>query len=474
MIKKAKGLDKEGKSLMAHQCPYDDHLLSTDSKISICENRHRLVFRCDKCGRWNRSFAIYCTQCGELLGNPENWSMAHMNNQHMSALRKPISLPSNYGFCNTPIPLKNERDSDLTTGTPLPSMLTADSFLIFPNPYTKCLQIHNIVNPKNPKILEIPFEPQLGLAQTPVFWGGHLYYAKSDGIFSASLFDKRIIPLTNKPEISPVPDCAPICISMKSGKTLIVFVLSDSILLYNPFENSFIQEIPHDIRSPDRIRSPVYLSGHLIFTTEYGRLLDINLSTFQLNEADGGDAQYYFSAPVVANGQVCFEAVDKKMTRYIGRYHPDGGRVVYQPLIVDMAREAEKYPSYPTDILTAPPLSDGTRLILSDRFGKELYLYTVSSYPHDSGIQLRRLPSDEKDMVTQHSSVIVACASFISDRSIYAISQFGITNYNLDNNTSSTQPLLVEGRRDKPISAPICFGNKLFVLGQKDVFCIQI
>lgn len=451
---------------MNRQCPYDGHLLNTDSKISICENRHRLVFRCDKCGRWNRSFAIYCTQCGELLGKPRNWSMAQMNNQRIPMLQETISLPPNYGFCNTPIPLENERGSDSTTGAQLPSMLTADSFLIIPNPYTRCLQIHNVVDPEDPKIMDIPFEPQLGLAQTPVFWGGNLYYAQSGGIFRVSLFDMRIANLMSGSEIVPVPGCAPISVPMEDGGPLIVFVLSTSILSYAPFMNSSSWNIPHNIRSPDRIRSPVYFSGHLVLTTEYGKLLDLNLSTNQLRQS--GDGQYHFSAPTVANGQVCFEAVANTGQRYIGRYHPDAGRIVYQPLIVNPSRGAEKYPAVNlTDFLTVSPLSDGVHLILSNLFGDELYLYTVSSYPDDGGIQLRQLPSNGKNQVTHSHSVIV-------HGRIYATSQFGITIYDLNSDTSSTQPLLVNSEEDKPISSPICYGDKLFVLCQKNVFCHQI
>lgn len=455
---------------MNFQCPYDDHPLSdTAQRISSCEQFHLLVFQCSACGSWNRSFAIYCTQCGELLAKPENWSMVGKNAQHRPMLDETTTLPSDYGFCNAPIPLTDEPPaSDSMPDAPLPCMLTADSFLIFPNPYTKCLQIHNIADQKNPKILEdIPIQLDLGLAQTPVFWGGHLYYARPGGIFSTSLIDGYTSALRGDAAITPVRGCAPICISrhLAPGECpLIVFGLSTSILLYSPVQEASLREIPCEIGHPDRLRSPVYFYGHIIFTTEYGKLLDLDLSTLELRQYDS-QGQFYFSAPVVANEQICFEAVDNTGIRYIGRYYPNGGLPVYQPLIAEESRGVERYLDYPAEFLMASPLSDGTRLILSDRFGEELYFYTVAPYPHDGGTQLHRLPSNAPGQMTSPRSILV-------QGSIYATSQHGITT--LANNISSTQQLLVEGQRDYPIASPICYGDKLFVLCEKNVFCIQI
>ena len=454
---------------MNAQSPHDDHpTANTHGNISSDKQPNSLVFPCNTCGTSNRSFAIHCTQCGQLLRKPENWSMAHMNSQRLPTLRKIIALPTHYGFCDTPISLTNGKNSDTIPGGLLPSMLTADSFLIFPNPYTKCLQVHNVVDPTRPKIREIPIQFELGLAQTPVFWGGHLYYAKPGGIFSVSLIDVHKSPtdLRGGDAINPVPGCAPIGASLAEGRPLIVFGLSKSILLYSPFANPSCREIPYDIHPPDRIRSPVYFLGHLVFTTERGKLLDLDLSTGK-PPTPYDSKQYFYSAPVVANGQICFEAVDNTGARHVGRYRPGEGSPVFQPLIANESRGAERYPKYPDDFLAVPPLSDGTRLILSDLFGETLYLYTVSTYPHDGGIQLRQLPPDVPGQVTPPRSVII-------QGTIYATSLSGITIYNLNTDQISVQPLLVKSTRDEPISSPICYGDKLFVLCKRNLFCIQI
>jgi outer membrane protein assembly factor BamB len=450
---------------MPPQFPYDDNLLNSPiGDISSYKDSHQLAFRCNICNNWNRSLAVHCTRCGELLNKPQNWAMAQMNNRRTPALRRIVQLPDNYGL-DTPLPLASGHQSDEMPEASLPSMLTADSYLIFPNPHTQCLQVQNMVDPDHPKVSEIPFDLQEGSTQTPVFWGKHLYYARSGGIFSASLLDGNQSALHNEHSIEPTPDCTPILAHLMDGEPVIAFGLSTSILLYGPLRRSIVWHVPHNIHTPDQLNAPVYFDGHIVFTTRMGRIFALELATGELREDD--HRRCYFSAPVVANAQVCFEVVvHETLDRYVGHYHPNGGAPVYHPLTIEAAQEPAKYPEYPADFLPFPPLSDGARLIFTDKFGRELYLYTVSNFPNKGGVRLLR-PTDMEGQITPPRSVIVG-------GNIYATSHFGLTTYNLNTNRTATDPLLVRGQRDIPIASPICYGDTLFVLCRRHLFSHQL
>jgi len=462
-----------------NECPYSpDHLID-DKKLNqaasprplavgYCSECSHIAFLCSSCQSWNRAFARYCVQCGKRLATkPEAWAMAYANEERTSSLelKGTDELDARFGFSNWSVKLGSGRKS---YGN-VPSLLAVDGLIIYPNLFDNRLEIRNIVTnaDRTPK-WDIPFNQTLSCSATPVYYGLHLYYVVRGHIMRKSLFDGNTqfaFPGDATPHnaIIPVSGCAPLAFALKlpayeESAPLALFVLQERLLFLDlKFGRAAWQS--HGIPIPqDAPRTPVICNGRVVLTSEQGRIfeLDINHSPPKsiLIESDG----HSFSAPVVINNLVYFEVVEKETgVRKIGCYHSGEGKVSYKHLNDEKISDLDKYQS----ILNHPPLTNGNHLVFSDRFGEKIYLYV------NEIVDSHELSSDEIGRLVPHQSIAIG-------NRIYSASRYGLTIFELTSKRSNTRSLTHIGTRPRPIARPIRYADRLFVLCEDRLVCLNI
>jgi len=464
-----------------NECPYSPDQLIIDEKtlsaiasgshplaVGYCKKCKGIAFLCLSCQSWNRAFAQYCVQCGKRLeAKPEVWAMAYANNERTASLelKETDELDARFGFSNWSVKLGAVERSY----GDIPSLLAVDGLIIYPNLPDKKLEIRDIVTGTG-KIptWDIPFTQPLNSSSTPVYYGLHLYYAIPGHIMRKSLFDgstQIVSPGGETPHASiiPTPGCAPLIFESRlSGDEeptpLALFVLQERLLFLNLKSGSPAWQA-HGIPIPqDTPRSPVICDGKVILTSKHGRIceLDMNQEPPKQNllEPDG----HCFSAPVVVNNRVYFEAVEGKTgQRKIGCYRPGERNVSYKNLNDEKVVDQNKYQT----ILTHPPLTNGHYLIFSDRYSEKMYLYM------NEVIDSRALSSDERGKLVPHQSIVIG-------NRIYSASRYGLTIFDLMSKRSNTRSLTQIGHRPRPITRPVRYADRLFILCEDRLVCLNI
>lgn len=463
-----------------NECPYSpDHFVIDEKEINqvasppplavgYCRECSRIAFRCSACQSWNRALCQYCVQCGKRLNaKPEVWAMAYANEERTSSLELKAAdgLDARFGFNNWSIKLG---DGGKFYGD-IPSLLAVDGLIIYPNLFANRLEIRDIVTTAEgtPK-WSIPFNQPLSCSSTPVYYGLHLYYVVRGHIMRQSLFDgstQCAFPSDSTPHsaIIPVPGCAPLIFALKlpgyeESVPLALFVLPDRLLFLDlKFGRAAWQS--HGIPTPqDAPRTPVICNGRVVLTSEQGRILEFDMNQNppkpNLIASDG----HSFSAPVVVDNRIYFEAVEKETGgRKIGRYHPGEGQVAYKNLRDEKIADLDRHQS----LLLHPPLTNGHYLIFSDRFGEKMYLYL------NEVVESHTLSANEREKFVPHQAIVLG-------NRIYSASRYGLTIFDLLSKRSNTLSLTQIGSRPHPIARPIRYADKLFVLCEDRLVCLNI
>ena len=463
-----------------NECPYSpDHLIIDEKRLNEIASPHplavghcgkcsRIAFLCSSCQSWSRAFAQYCVQCGRRLeAKPEVWGMAYANEERNSSseLKETDELDIRFGFSNWSIKLGDGRKID----GDIPSLLAVDGLIIYPNLFDNRFEIRDIAtNTDRAPTWDIPFNQPLNYSSTPVYYGLHLYYAVRGHIMRKSLFDgstQFAFPGDSTPHsaIIPASDCAPLIFVLKlpgydEPVPLALFVLQGRLLFLDlKFGRPAWQS--HEIPTPqDAPRSPVVCNGRVVMTSEQGRIFELDINQNppkpKLIEPNG----HCFSAPVVVDNRVYFEAVEKETgQRKIGCYRPDEGEVTYKNLNDEKILDLDRYQA----ILTHPPLTNGYHLIFSDRFGENMYLYV------NEVVDSHELSSDESEKLVPHQSIAIG-------NRIYSASRYGLTIFELMSRRSNTRSLTQIGNRPTPIVRPIRYADRLFVLCEDRLVCLNI
>ena len=448
-------------------CPYANEsvtcgllLPEVDGTIAYCNQCSQFAFRC-AAGHWNRALARYCTQCSIPLEKPTVWDMASGNPQRTATLPQMPSIDEGFGSCVANIP-------EIESGENLPGLLAIDGLIVVPNPREKKLDAYIIANDSDQENLNlrwsISYNSELTYGSTPIYHGLHLYSVVSGGIQKTSVINGETELINNingvdADQIEPIPECAPLKCEV-NGKPTMVFGLNRGMLLFD-FANDAGKYIQHNFFEATNVpMSPTLCGQYIVFTSKRGDVFALNIGTKPFKIRCLPTQKISFSAPVSLNGLVYFEGLSDSGNRSLARFNPNSGQL---SKAVDMDSEPEHSFENRRTLFIHPPLTNGKRLFLSDRYGHVAYTYDSDkrSYP------AKRLQDDAgKHRFIPHQSIVV-------NNRICSAHSSGLTVWELDQNWyGQTYPLAMgQPTNPTPIARPIRYGDKLFILCKDRLLC---
>ena len=432
------------------------------SSVAYCAKCFHIAFRCSS-GHWNRAFARFCTQCGQKLDKPSSWEMASANPQrtttHLNSYNQkmPINDFSSWDCGVQKIPSEYN----------LPAPLVIDGHIVLPNPNDKSLNTYTIVKQEKKWTLKtewnINFDIPLTHSTTPIYHGLHLYYVMSGAIQKSSVLKGGMSPAEIKnidiQEIESAPECAPLKCDVDGTPTMIVG-LRQGVLLYNLVSGNG-EYINHRFFDENEDpMSPVLCDNYVIFTSKQGRIFSLNLDTKKRQYSSPKPVK--FSAPVSVNGKIYFEAIDEKGLRSLVSFNPASGKM---SKAMDMDTVPKDDIQDHVSLYRYPPVTDGKRLFLIDRFAHNLYVYDTE----ESANYTRELKYGES------RGRFVPHLSTVANNRIYSAHSSGLTVIRLTQNFSIKHDVLMSGtpKTPRPVTRPIQFSNKLFVLCQEHLVCLN-
>ena len=453
-------------------CPYTNEsvtcgLLSpeVDGRIAYCKQCSQFAFRCTA-GHWNRAFARYCTHCSQELEKPAQWGMASGNPQRTATLPQMPSIDSlnhdGFGSWAANIP-------KIESGENLPGLLAIDGFIVLPNPREKKLDAFIIVNDSDQKNLNlrwsISYNSKLTYGSTPIYHGLHLYSVVLGGIQKTSVINGETELINNingvdADQIAPIQTCAPLKCYV-NGKPTMVIGLNRGMLLFNLADDVGEYSQHNFFEATNVPMSPTLCGQYIVFTSKRGDVFDLNIGTTRFKVRCLSTQKTSFSAPVSASGSVYFEALSDNGNRSLARFDPNSGQL---SKAVDMDSEPEHGFENRRTLFIHPPLTNGKRLFLSDRYGKTVYTYDSV---RGASLLTRWLPeNDSQYQFVPHRSIVV-------NNRIYSAHSYGLTILPLGQNNAGRHHSLAMGQptNPRPVARPIRYGDKLFVLCKDRLIC---
>ena len=430
--------------------------------VAYCKKCFQLAFRC-VCGHWNRAFARYCTQCPQKLEKPSSWEMASANPQRTATQpdNSAVSLDIKNGFGSwaAGIPEIEPRED-------LPKLLAIDGLIVIPNTSSNSLDVYPIVkHDDNQQLIprwSIELNTRLTQGSTPIYHGLHLFTVVSGGIQKTNVLDGKTelinINGIDASKIEPIPTCAPSKLSIGNSPTLVTGLTQGILLLEldthkaNYHENEFFEE-------ENKPLSPVLCGTYLVFTSIHGKIFTLNIEEKSQPNPPLAFKDIYFSAPVTLESSVYFEALNKNGNRAIVRYEPVSDKT---SVVVDFDKDHDlhgRLSYYPH-----PTLTDGKKLFVADNSGKPIYI----SHTNQNILgNLNTNGSDQHLLITYRSIVVNNC--------VYSVHQSGLSVYSQDQYTAVSGLVLAMGWKNNPfpIAPPIQFGNKLIILCQDRLVCLD-
>lgn len=448
-------------------CPYTPEsttcgLLSQElgGTTSYCNHCSQFAFRC-AAGHWNRAFARYCTQCSIPLDKPAVWDMASGNPQRTGILPQ---MPSHdqFGTWVANIP-------EIKSGENLPGLLAIDGLIIMPNPSHNRLDAYRITKPQDGRNLKhqwsMEFNTPLTLGSTPIYHGLHLYSVVSGGIQKTSVIDEKTEFINNisgldAARIEHLPSCAPLKCDI-NGKPIMVTGLNRGILLFNLATNIGVYDEHNFFEAINAPMSPTLCGQYIIFTSRCGDVFRLNIGTTPFKTRCFSYPKMSFSAPVSLNGLVYFEVLSDSGNRSLAHFNPKSGEL---SRVLDMDNEPEHGVEDRHALFTHPPLTNGRRLFLSDRYGQGVYTYDTDK---GTSLLMRQLQGGAgQNRFIPHRSIVV-------NNRIYTAHASGLTIWEPNKNWYGQTYPLARGQstNPRPIARPIRYGDKLFILCQDRLVC---
>ena len=450
-------------------CPYAHEsttcsLLSpeVDGTVAYCNHCSEFASRC-AAGHWNRAFARYCTHCSQELKKPAQWGMASGNPQRTATLPQMPSIDEGFGSWVANIP-------EIESGENLPGLLAVDGLIVVPNPREKQLDAYTIVNDSNRRKVtpkwSISYNSRLTYGSTPIYHGLHLYSVVSGGIQKTSVLSGETEPINNingvdADQIEPLPGCAPLKCYMNGKPTLIAGVKS-GMLWFDCTNNigEYIQNTFFDVEKGPL--SPTLCGHYVVFTSLRGDVFALNIGTNPFKIRCSAPQNRSFSAPVSINGLVYFEALNHSGNRSLRCFDPKSGKL--SKARGDMDNEPEHNFENRRALYLHPPLTNGKRSFLSDRYGQSVYAYDCDK---GTSLPMRQLQGGAgQNRFIPHQSIVI-------NNRIYTAHAPGLTVWEPNQNWyGQTYPLaLGQSTNPRPIARPIRYGDKLFILCKDRLVC---
>ena len=449
-------------------CPYTSEsatceLISSKvaETIAYCDECSQFAFRCAK-GHWNRAYARYCTRCRQVLEKPPQWDMASANPQrtaNFSADSVDVNLGLNSGVVDT-MPIETSEN--------VPGILVIDGLFVLPNPKHKRLDAYTIVNIKNSIHLHhrwgIDFSTPLTYGSTPIYHALHLYSIVSRRIQKTNIISGRTDFIRNingiaTEQIQPFPGCAPLKCNV-NGKSTMVVGLKHGMLLFDLAKHDGLYIKDDFFIQANEPMSPTFCKTYIVFTSKRGYVFSLNIGKNPFTWRSFSYQKMSFSAPVSLNGLVYFEALNDNGTRSLACFDPTSGQL---SKAAGMNSEPVQHLESRRALFTHPPLTDGKRLYVSDRYGQVAYTYDGNN----SFLSEKSLPEgDSHHRFVPHQSIVV-------NNRIYSAHSSGLTVWGLEwSRHVQTQSLAMGSPTTPfPVTRPVRYGGKLFILCKDRLLC---
>ena len=460
-------------------CPFADKNVECDLPMSgteggdrnipnaaYCRHCEKIAFRCPS-GHWNRPFARFCTQCGHKLEKPEAWEMAAANPQRTATVSRDElvdSLPNNFGFTSWSVDMPR-----IETRENLPGLLAIDGLVVVPNSGANRLDAYTIAKRPDQRQLHsewsIEFNGPLTYGSTPIYHELHLFYVVSGGIEKKSVLGGQTdfieINRVDTEDIEPVPGCAPLKCEV-AGRPAMVVGLKQGVLLFELTNQTEIY-IPHKFFRENKVMSPVLCGKYVVFTAQQGRIFSLNIGTNPFTSRLTPFPKLSFSAPVACSGRVYLEALNGSGERSLACYEPARDKL---SKVSNLDRESADNLNQRRFLFVHPPLTDGKRLFLSDRYGQTVYIYDSDS---DSFSKQELSKGNSKLRFVPHQALVV-------DNRIYSAHSSGLTLLDFEAAFDIRHRSLAMGHANYPVpvAPPIRYGDKLFVLCEDRLICVNI
>ena len=459
-------------------CPFTHEntacdLLSTELKRDIgqmpkaayCQQCSAVAFRCSD-GHWNRTFARFCTQCGQRLEKPRVWEMASANSQRTAtvASEKLVdSLSSDLGFTSWSLDIPR-----VETRENLPALLAIDGIVVVPNPGAGRLDVYPIAKSSAQRRIRPEWSIELNApgtyGSTPIYHDLHLFYVISGSIQKKSILggEAEPVPLAgvDAAEIEPAPEASPLKFEIDDKYFMLAPMKQHGVLLFDLADYKKLYIKDKFFASENRPMSPTICGKYAIFTSHEGGIFSLNTET--LKSWSKTWTSLSFSAPVSLNGSVYFEVLDNSGARSLACYGPQNNEL---SKIYDLDCEPPNALDQRRSLFIRPPLTDGKRLFLADRFAETVYTYH-SEHRYDEKRPLRK--DNRQPLFIPHRSVVVG-------NQIYSAHSAGLTVIDVNRDyTHSYQSLAVGSPRNpSPVAPPIRYGDKLFILCKEQLVCLN-
>ena len=431
--------------------------------VAYCERCSQVAFRCAS-GHWNRAFAHFCTQCGQKLEKPATWDMASANPQRTAILSQETSTDSLGINCGTGSWAAGIPEIELRED--IPKLLAIDGLIIVPNTGSNSLDAYSIVKPENDRHLKskwsIELNTPLTQGSTSIYHGLHLYTVISGGIQKTNVLNGKTelinIDGIDASKIKPIPMCAPLKFSIGSRSTMVAGLDQGMLLLdldthkANHIEDVFFEEKNGPL-------SPVLCGSHIVFTSIQGKIFTLNIGENSRPQQSRAFSNICFSAPVTLESLVYFEALNKNGNRAIVNYDPASDKPS-----VDLNLDTDDDLDRRLSFYLHPILTDGRKLFVADRYAKPFYKSQT-----DQNI-LGNLNTNGSD---QHS--LIPYRSVVVNNRIYSAHDTGLSVFSQDQySVASGRSLAMAWTHNPlPIAPPIRYGNKLFILCQDRLVCLD-
>ena len=374
------------------------------------------------------------------------------------------SLSSDLGFTSwsLDIPRVEPREN-------LPALLAIDGIVVVPNPGASRLDAYTIANASAQRRIRPEWSIELNApgtyGATPIYHNLHLFYVISGSIQKKSILggEAEPVPLAGveTAEIEPAPESAPLKFEMDDKHFMLAPMKQHGVLLFDLTDYKKLYIKHQFFASENRPMSPTICGKYAVFTSHAGGIFSLNTETLKSRSKIWTGLS--FSAPVSLNGSVYFEVLDNTNgNRSLACYGPQDNEL---SKIYDLDQEPPNALDRRRSVFFHPPLTDGKRLFLADRFAETVYTYH-SEHRYGEKKPLRK--GNRQPLFIPHRSVVV-------DNQIYSARSTGLTVIDINRNYMPAYQSLAVGRsRDpSPIAPPIRYGDKLFILCEEQLVCLN-